>query len=226
MIESKSFILRIITQMSLKYLVTILYRPRATMRRILDSPHRWTVQVVALAFVCASVNEIQSHELAAALPGVRLLPALALVALGLIIGPIGWLLLLWIIAWIALPIGRFLGGTATIRDIRAALAWGLVPVIYSPLYRIPGVIMVSRMHIEPRTNVREVLLNLVAHGGCSMIVVYLMLQLIFEIACIVLGSYTLGEAQRFSTQKGFVNVISALVVPVAVILAAVFSFRS
>jgi hypothetical protein len=42
----------------LRDLVTILYQPRETMRSILDRPDRWSLQIVFLAFVCASVNDI------------------------------------------------------------------------------------------------------------------------------------------------------------------------
>ncbi|HUJ12521.1 MAG TPA: Yip1 family protein [Thermoanaerobaculia bacterium] len=212
--------------MRLSYLATILVHPRDTMRRILDRGKRWSWEVVMLAYVCASVGEASARNLSRALPGVTLLPGLAMVALGLIGGAIGWLLLWWIIAWIALPIGRLLGGTATISDIRAALAWGLVPVVWSPLYRIPGVILAWRFDVAPTTNVRPIILNFLAHGGCSLILIYLLLQVVFEIACVVVGSFTLAEAQRFSTEKGFINVVSALVLPVLVIFAAIFSFRS
>src|SRR5579859_3177611 len=118
--------------MSLKFLVTILYQPRETMRRILASANRWTWEITALACVCASVNDINADQAAKELPGLRLGPGLALVALGLIVSAITWVIVLYIVSWIAAPVGRFLlGGTGSAGDVRAALAWGLVPVIWS-----------------------------------------------------------------------------------------------
>jgi hypothetical protein len=211
--------------MSLKYLVTILYRPRETMRRILESAQRWDVQVVMLAFVAASVNDINAQDAAAELPGLRLGPGLALVALGIIVGAIVWAIALYIVAWIATPIGRMLGGTGSVRDVRAALAWGLVPVVWSVLYRLPLTIYAGHLHLSPQTDSHRVIREFLSHGGCSIIVLFFFFQLLFAVASIVLGSFTVAEAQKFSTEKGFVNVICAIVLPFLVIAAAVFTFR-
>src|ERR1051325_7376644 len=119
--------------MSLKYLVTILYQPRETMQKILAGAQRWSWEITALACICASVNEINADRAARELPGLRLAPGLALVALGLI--------------------------------------------------------------------------------GCSMIAVYLLFQVLFAIWCIVIGSFTVAEAEKFSADKGFVSIVSALVLP-------------
>lgn len=207
-------------------LIAILYRPRETMRRILDSSNRWVVQVTMLAAVLSDVNSIDASRLGEALPQVKLLPVLAIIALGAIVDALSWVIVLFILAWIATGIGRLLGGSAPARDVRAAMAWALVPAMFSPLYRIPSVIAAHSLHVGPRTSVHETVINFLSHGGCSLIVIYLFVQIVFELAVVVLASFTVAEAQRFSTQKGFVNVVATLALPVAVVLAAVFSFRS
>jgi hypothetical protein len=213
--------------MSLKYLVTILYRPRATMRRILQSADRWTLQIIVLASVCTTVVDVDTKAIARELPGMTLAPTLALTVVGIVAQAISWILLALIVAAIAAPIGRFLlHGTAKFRDVFAAVAWALVPAIWSILYRAPFAMLSYRLHEVPREDVKKFLFSFVSHGGCSLVVVYIFLQIAFEIACVVLGSFTIAEAQRFSTQKGFVNVIAAFVFPVMVIFAAVFSLRS
>jgi len=212
--------------MSLRFLVTILYRPRATMRRILASPHRWSAQVVILAAVCGLFSDADLQRAGETLPQMKALPLSAIFVLSIVGNAIAWLLLWLLISLIAFGIGRLLAGRGTASDVRAALAWALVPVIWSPIYRIPGLILSNRLHAGPRADVHRVLVDFVGHGGCSYIVVFLFLQLIFEIACLVLACFTLAEAEKFSTQKGFVAVVSTLVLPVLVILAAVFSFRS
>jgi hypothetical protein len=208
-------------------LITILYRPRETMRRILDGSDRWVVQVTMLAAVCTDTQDIDASRVSALLPQLKLMPMLAAVALGLIADALSWVIMLFILAWIALGVGRFLGGTAPARDIRAAMAWALVPAIFSPLYRIPSVIAAHSLHVVGKpNNVHEAVFNFLSHGGCSLIVIYLFVQVLFELAVVVLASFTVAEAQRFSTQKGFVNVVATLALPVTVILAAVFTFRS
>ena len=213
--------------MSLKYLVTILYRPRATMRRILQSADRWTLQIIVLASVCTTVVDVDTKTVARELPGLSLTSGLALLAIGIVAQAISWIVLALIVAAIAAPIGRFLlHGTGKFRDVFAAVAWALVPAIWSIVYRAPFAMLSYRLHEVPRQDVKQFFFSFVTHGGCSLVVVYLFLQLAFEIACVVLGSFTMAEAQKFSTQKGFVNVIAALVFPVMVIFAAVFSLRS
>jgi hypothetical protein len=214
--------------MSLKYLVTILYRPRETMRRILDNGgSRWSAQIIILASICASVTDSDiSRAGREILPGVRLWPMMAIVTVGLFVQAISWIVFVLFVAAIALPVGRFLGGKATFREVTAALAWGLVPAIWSPIYRIPFAIIASRLRVGPNANGSKAIIDAIAHGGCSLFVVYFFLQILFELACITVGSFTLAEAQQFSTQKGVANVLIAIVLPFVVVAAAVFSLRS
>jgi len=213
--------------MSLKYLVTILYRPRATMRRILASTSRWSVQIVILAAICTSVTgDSDSREISRALPGMTTVPLIAGLALGILANALAWVLFWLIVSWIAAGIGKLLRGRGTNADVRAAFAWALVPAIWSPLFRIPFSVYTAQLHYAPTKDVNKVLLDFASHGGCSIIVLYLFLLFASEIGCFVLACFTLGEAERFSTQKGFLAVFSTIVIPVLVIVAAVFSFRS
>ena len=213
--------------MSLKYLITILYRPRETMRRILDSPgSRWGLQVAALASICASVKDADVSRVDVSLPGLKLMPLLSIVAVGMVAQAIGWIVFVLFVAAIAMPVGRFLGGKARFMDIVTALGWALVPAIWSIFYRLPFVFLVApKFHFQQTGNPRETILNFFSHGGCSVVVLYFFLMFAFELWCVILGSFTLAEAQGFSTQKGFANVAIAIVLPVLVLLAAVFSFR-
>ena len=213
--------------MSLKYLVTILYRPRETMRRILDSAgSRWTAQIIILASICASFSDADASRIGTkVLPGLTLMPILAIIVLGLVAQALSWIVFVLFVAVIALPVGRFLGGKASFRDVIAALAWGMVPTIWSPIYRIPFGIIASRLHVA-QTDAPKALLDVISRGGCSFFVAYLFFQVLFEVACVIIGSFTLAEAQQFSTQKGFANVLIALVLPFLVAAAAVFTFRS
>jgi len=209
----------------LKDLVTILYRPRETMRRILDRPDRWSLQIVFLAFVCASVNGIDVRHFAAVWPGIRLLPGLMLLALSIIAGGFLWIVMLFILSWITTVIGRYMGGEGNARDVRAALAWAMVPIVWSPIYRLPLVLLGIGANINPEANGRQEVLNFISRGGCSLLVLFLGFQLLFGIACLVYASFTLGEAQRFSTQRGFLNAVMTVALPIMVIAAAIFTLR-
>ena len=212
--------------MSLKYLVTILYRPRATMRRILASPDRWSAQVVVLAAVCAVFSDADLRRAGEVLPQLKTLPLAAILMLSVIGNAISWLLLWLLISLIAFGVGRLLGGRATASDVRAALAWALVPTVWSPVYRIPGLILASRLEAGPKADMHRALVDFLGQGGCSYIVVFFFLQILFEVASLAMACFTLAEAEKFSIQKGFVAVVSTVALPVLVIFAAIFSFRS
>ncbi len=209
----------------LKDLVTILYQPRETMRRILDRPDRWSLQIVFLAFVCASVNDIDVRHFTGILPGIHLMPGLAALALAIIVGGFTWIGTLFILSWIATLIGRQMGGEGNARDVRAALAWAMVPIVWSPIYRLPLVLLGIGANINPNANGRQEVLNFVSRGGCSMLVLFFGFQLLFAIGCVVLASFTIAEAQRFSTQKGFLNVAITIALPVMLLAAAIFTMR-
>ena len=136
------------------------------MRRILDRPDRWAVAIVFLASVCTSVDQLDARHLAEVVPNLKILPTMAIIALVIIVIGMSWVLVLYLLSWIATPIGRMMGGTGTVDDV------------------------------------------------------------LFELWCIVLGSFTVAEAQRFSTQKGFVNVVITIALPLMVIFAAVFTLRT
>src|SRR5215475_14342969 len=142
---------------SLKDLVTILYRPRETMRRILDSgADRWAMQVVILSAVCTSIGDSDIREVDKVLPGIRTMPLLAAIALAIIANAISWMVTWFVLSWIAGGIGKLLAGTATMSDVRAALAWCLAPAIWSPVFRVPFAIYAMRINASPSADLHKV----------------------------------------------------------------------
>lgn len=205
---------------ALRDLVTVLVQPQQTMRRVLDGSDRWTFQVVVLAFVCASVGDANPHALTEALPGLGW-SALAVIALSIVVGSLTWVIGLWLLAWIAGFVGRKLGGTAKMSDVRAAMAWGLVPVIWSLVYRIPLTILVSRFHVNPNINVAQTLIDFAGKGGLSIVIVFLALQLLFAAWSVWVGSFCLAEAEQFSPLTGLGVIAITFSIPFVIAAAAV-----
>jgi hypothetical protein len=203
---------------SLGDLITVVYRPRETMRTILGDRDRWSAQVVILAYLCASVQDADSIHLPKILPDLGF-SLLAIVALGLVVGAAGWVILLFLLSWIATFVGRKMGGTASAADVRAALAWGMVPVIWSLVYRIPFALLESHLTVNGPTPTLR-FLDILGQGGCSIFAVYLAFQILFMAWSLFVGSSCLAEAQQFPSPKGFLNVVITLAVPVVVIAAA------
>jgi hypothetical protein len=205
-------------------LVRVVYQPRETMHRILAGRERWGPQIVILAFLCASVSHSDGRHLDLVLPGLGL-SAIAIVALGLIAGAAAWVIVLFILSWIATFAGRKMGGHGSAADVREAMAWGMMPVIWSPIYRIPFSILASRLKVQPDIKPLAILLDFLAQGGLSIVVAYLAFQFAFMVWCLFVGSHCVGEAQQFSSSKGFANVAIALAAPLVVIAAAVAAHR-
>jgi Yip1-like protein len=212
---------------ALRDLFTILFKPRETMRRILDARDRWTIQIVVLACICSETNDIDPRAAGELLPYLKFFSIAALAVLIIVAIAISWVVILFVLSWLATFTGHLLGGTGTARNVRAALSWAMVPVIWSVIYRVPLAIyknQVDLRNVHVR-DVRDVLLNFVAHGGCALIVVVLALQIIFFVWSIFIATNTLAEAQRFSTEKGFVNLVITLAFPLLVIAGAIITFR-
>lgn len=207
---------------ALRDLATVLVQPQKTMRRVLEGSDRWTTQVVVLAFVCSSVADANPRVLAETLPGLGW-STIAVVAVSLVVGALTWVIALWLLAWIAGFVGRKLGGTAKMSDVRAAMAWGLVPVIWSVVYRIPLVILVSRFHVNPNVNVAAALIEFAGKGGVSMVIVFLALQLLFAGACVWVGSFCLAEAEQFSPLTALGVIAITFSIPIVIVAAAVVS---
>ena len=204
----------------LRDLATVLVQPQPTMRRVLDGSDRWTVQVVFLAFVCSSVGDANPRMMADALPGLGW-SALAVVAVSIVVGALTWVIALWLLAWIAGFVGRKLGGVAKMADVRAAMAWGLVPVIWSLAYRIPMTILVNRFHVNPNINVAETLVDFASKGGISLVIVFLTFQLLFAVWSVWVGSFCLAEAEQFSPLTGLGTLAITFGIPIVIVLAAV-----
>ncbi len=213
---------------SLADLVTILYRPRATMRRILESGgNRWWPQLAFLAAICTSINNGNFRQFQfnhSPLP-ISLTSTLALATLAMIVAGLVWIAVLFVVSWIVAPIGRLLGGTGSLRDVRAALAWGLVPAIWSIVFRIPMALYVSRFRVTSERATKAAILDFLANGGCAIAVVLFMLQLLFFGWFLFVGSNTLAEAQRFSSWRGLANLALVLAVPLVIAIAAIMTLK-
>jgi hypothetical protein len=211
---------------SLRDLVTILYKPRETIRRILDGgPNRWTAEIVVLAFICASFGDPDIRHLGKLLPDLSLGPTLAFVALVLLLIATCWVLLVYAFAWAATLVGRVLDGRGAVADVRAALAWGLVPVIWSVVYRIPVWFYLSRLEINTR-NPMQLSLDLLQQGGCSLALIVLALQFAFDIWILFVASSNVAEALGFETWKDLATIGIVAAVPVVVAVAAAIAFRA
>jgi len=198
----------------------ILFRPRQTMRRILDSGRggRWVIPLVLLALVARSLSTTDLTEARTAL-GTQ---SMVLLFSAIIIGSaLLTLIFFYGFSWLATIVGRrLLDGSGNAPDVRIALAWGLVPLVWSLLYRIPATILAQRMKIPESADVGAAVFEAIERGGCAFVIVFLVLDVIFLIWYAIVASCCVAEAHGFSTWKGLAVLALLCVAPLVIIVAA------
>ena len=206
-------------------LLTILYKPRETLRRILDDPPpRWTVQLVILAFICSSFGDPDIRHLGRELPDLSLGPMLALIVVLLVVIAMCWVIGVYLIAWLVTLAGRFLDGRGTAADVRTALAWALVPLLITPLYRIPVGVYRSRLTIQT-SNLWQLTIDMLQQGAIAVALVIAAIQIAIDLWIVYLASANVAEAMRFETWKGFSALAIIAAVPLVIAVAATLAFR-
>ncbi|HEX2060466.1 MAG TPA: YIP1 family protein [Thermoanaerobaculia bacterium] len=181
----------------------ILVKPAATMRRVLDTRgHRLVLPLV----LAASVSAYLANRERVAQPLVVLLNLALLV---------GFFYLIAALTWAA---GRFLGGTGSARDVRAALAWGLTPVIWAIVYRLP--LAIWRPEVMIGFSDEGLHLASGAAGGCAVALVVAAAELAVLAWSLFVSTHTLAEAHRISWPLALASLGIVAVVPVIVVVAA------
>ena len=202
-------------------IASIMTRPRPTMRRILDAGRdRMIIPLVLLATLSAILGDVDRSSIGE----MRKLPVhFGLLVMGILVGSAAlFLLLFYVFSWIAFAMGRLLEGTATPREVRSAMAWGLVPIIWSILYRLPAVLiwpgtMESRLRIDSeRVAINPDLMGM----GCIGSVIFTALELTMLVWYLVVASNTVAEANRFTTARGFGTLVLTGITPAVIAIAA------
>jgi hypothetical protein len=189
------------------------------MRRILDEgADRMVVPLVLLAYVSALFRDLSIEGLRVALKSSTPGPLTAILAFLLICIPLAALLLFYGLSWVVAQIGRLFDGVGTTREMRSALAWGLAPIIWALLYRIPA----SFTHPATTPGRSLELSRLFQRGGVSALFAFTEILLI--VWYLIVASATIGEAHRFSTLRGFATLLSVFTIPF--ILAVAFVLTS
>ncbi len=191
--------------------ITIWIKPRATIRQILDTDPKRMVLWLAIAGSFAAGLErasIQNLGDKLPIPAILILSALG----GLVGGPLtlylGGALLKWT--------GRWIGGQATAPEVRAALGWANVPLIWGLLLWIPeGALLGPELFTSQATRIIEGNPSLgIALMGLGVV------EVVLGIWGFVVLLKCLAEAERFSAWKGLGNLLLAggiVVVPLILI---------
>lgn len=206
-------------------LASVLFRPRETMRRILDAPSSGAVLLLFVLAVLSGMlgdsDPVQLQNVFAKLPGAQawLIAAVIAAVFVCLVGAT------WLYAWVPFLIGRFLGGTGDVRGVRAAVAWGFAPAIWALLYRAPTAIwLMPSAAATVRSRGGGVVFDPgVLASGCGIAFVIVLLELVVLVWCAFVMSNTLAEAHGYSAGRAFGTLVLSAIAPFVVVLAAVLS---
>ena len=204
-------------------LAGVSFLPRTTMRRILDEGGGGWLLLVFLALVSGFFGDFNAPEFYEAVRQRPVAVSLLVVCVFLAVVPV-MLGLFWLFSWGATVLGRRLEGTGQVREVRLSLAWGLAPVIWALLYRIPlsftgltgnnDALVIDRgFRFDPD----------ILGKGCGVALVLMFVELGLTAWFLTVASRTLAEAHRYSAWRGFATLLLCFAVPLAAIAAAILT---
>ena len=185
--------------------LTILWHPRWTIRRIVDTDPRGRVLlIVAVAALLAALAElISSSPTASTVAGIPIastLPIQAIRVAALLLLPPLAIAMLYLEGGLIRWAGALLGGSAQSAEVRAALAWARIPALAGSLAIL--LLAAMGMRVPPFTlNPAMMVQPLLRLGGMSVLCVA------WEL---VLAMGTIAEVHRFSPWKSIAACAIAL----------------
>ena len=208
-------------------LVTVLYHPKETIRGILaDGRPRRVVPVVVVAIVSMMLSDLTVEGLRDGLSGPNATLKTVVVVLGFAVGAAVVLGLFWLFSWLTHLAARFaFGGGASTADARAALAWGMAPVIWALVYRIPAFFL--NYGSGPKLSIDDGSGWSFDPGrmseGCAVVAVLAFLEVAVLVWWVVTSSLALAEAEGISGGKALGSIAVVAAAPVIIVIAAVLT---
>jgi hypothetical protein len=194
--------------------LTIWTRPRATIRAIVDKYPSYLVVPLAMA-----AGVVQALDRAAQRNAGDKLPLAGILVMASALGPISGVVGLYIGGALLGWSGRMFGGRAESEEVRAALAWGQVPVLASiPIWLIQLGLIGREMFTTdtPALEANPLLgLALMATG---------LIEIALAIWCFVVVLKCLGEVHQFSAWRALGSillVVFVIVVPLLLLVTLV-----
>jgi hypothetical protein len=184
-------------------------RPRATIRRIVDEdPERAVLVLAGMGGFAQMLNRASSRSLGDDLPvsGIFLVAAIA--------GPVVGIASLYVAGWLLKLAGDGIGGRGSVVDIRAALAWSNVPIIWALiLVALELALLGEELFTTATPRLDESPMLVLGFLGLALI------ELIIGIWALVIFLKCLGEVQGFSAWKALGSVL-IVVIGVAFVVVA------
>jgi hypothetical protein len=190
--------------------------PRATIQRIVDTdPTRLVLVWAAIGGLVETLNRASARSAGDTLELATIL------LISVVVGPVVGILSLFLVGALLRWTGRWLGGVASQEQIRAAIAWSLVPYLWVSLMWIPELLLFGEEMFTtqtPRLDAAPVL----AFVLLGMVVV----EFAGTVWAFVVYLKCLGQVQNFSAWKALGNLLLVGLVVVVPLLFIAFVFAA
>ncbi|MBN2478643.1 MAG: YIP1 family protein [Parachlamydiales bacterium] len=190
--------------------ITIWFSPKKTIRQIVDYKKNYKIWLLSFIYGFVSLISLsQTLSLGSALN------VIIIFIISLILAPIWGYIVFSFASFFMYFTGRWIKGSATYHDVRAAISWSNVPMIVNfalwvLLFVIFGPMIFKNFPGEYALSNTQI----------ALLFVILLLQLIVSIWILVLFVNCLAEVQRFSVAKAILNIVVAIIIFVALFFVA------
>lgn len=191
------------------------------MRRVLDHGRAPVLPLVVAATISTMTKDVSVTGLAHLLRSQTAATA-AMIAGAIVCGAILMVGLFYGLSWMAVYAGRVLEGQATPAEVRAAMAWGLAPVIWLLLVRVPVAFLRAPTDLRRIGGINLVLPSSGTLAGALVLVVVNAVALLWYV---YVASETLGEVNQFSGWRGLGTLAIVGVTPFVIALAAILALK-
>jgi hypothetical protein len=191
------------------------------MRRVLDHGRAPVLPLVVAATISTMTKDVSVTGLAHVIRSQTAATA-AMIAGAIVCGAILMVGLFYGLSWMAVYAGRLLEGQATPAQVRAAMAWGLVPMIWLLLVRVPVAFLRAPTELRRMGGIR---LTLPSSGTLAGALVLAVVDAVVLLWYVYVASETLGEANQFSGWRGLGTLAIVGVTPFVIALAAILALK-
>ncbi|HEY4551948.1 MAG TPA: Yip1 family protein [Bacillaceae bacterium] len=191
--------------------LTIWVYPKKTVRHVIE--HK-TMKYAIIIMLIAGIQQVLNMASTSNLGEHLSTPAIILtsILLGPFIGLITWL----VASGIYYLVGKWLGGKGTMKEMKMAVAWTYIPMIWMMILWIPNLAFIGHemftKEIEPDLGKALMLM----FTGC--------LEIALGIWMMVISARAIGEVHRFSSWKGLLAMvlpglaIAVVLIPIIVVV--------
>ena len=192
-------------------IISICIKPRATIQKIVDkNPEDSVILLACLAGISNVLLRANDRGMG------DTMELFDIILLSLILGPFSGVISLYVGSYLIHWTGKWIGGTSSLQNIRAAMAWASIPMVLTLLLLIPEIIVFGEEMYTTQTPIMD--------SSTSLLYAFVIFGVgviygILGIWSFILYLHCLGQVQGFSLLKTFGNILLAgLVIYIPIVL--------